>query len=494
MNQNQICDSGEKGIQGVLVSNGVDIVQTDKAGRYRITLNSSGNLFIIKPEEYMTPVNHAELPEFYYLHRIHDSAAKHYPGPSATGPLPGQIDFPLYEHQEGDSFNILLFGDPQPKNITQVDYLARDVIDELVGVEDIAFGVSMGDIVQDDLTLFNPVNQAISRLGLPWYNVMGNHDMNFDVPGDEGSDQAFEAKYGPATYSYNYGKVHFIILDDIIYKGFNPSPSGYEGGFTPDQLTFIRNDLSFVPKEKLIVLMMHIPLFSENWNDKSFRVKDRLALFDLLKDFPHTFSISAHTHIQRHVFFGEKDGWKGAGEHHHYNVGTTCGSWWSGEPDEFGIPHTTMRDGTPNGFATVHFKGNQFVLDYKASRKPASYRMSLYAPHAIRRGEFPTSKLYVNFFMGTEKTKVYARMGLQAEWKEMRKIHWPDPYMTALNVRYDAAPHPLPGSRLSGPSNCEHLWQISIPTNLPEGLNTIEVKVIDLWGRTFFSSTSVRME
>lgn len=76
---------------------------------------------------------------------------------------------------------------------------------------------------------------------------MGNHDMNYDATTDEQSDATFKKNFGPSNYAFNYGNVHFIILDDILY----PDPrdgKGYWGGLRPDQLSFIENDLKLVDK------------------------------------------------------------------------------------------------------------------------------------------------------------------------------------------------------------------------------------------------------
>src|SRR5690606_3143873 len=123
---------------------------------------------------------------------------------------------------------------------------------------------------------------------------MGNHDMYYDAKIDEHSDDTYEANFGPNNFSFNYGKVHFIVLDNVLY----PDPrdgKGYWGGFREDQLKFVENNLKFVPKDHLIVLAFHIPLVDNN--TEWFKVEDRERLFDLLKDYPNTLSMSAHTHI-----------------------------------------------------------------------------------------------------------------------------------------------------------------------------------------------------
>src|SRR5690606_38441333 len=138
-------------------------------------------------------------------------------------------------------------------------------------------------------------------------------------------DETFEANFGPANYAFNYGNAHFIMLDNILYPDPRDGKS-YWGGFRKDQLDFVENNLRYVDKNKLIVLAFHIPLLSEKANGP-FRLEDRQRLFDLLKEFPNTLSMSAHTHIQRHNFYGKEDGWTQEKPHHEYNAGTTSGDW-----------------------------------------------------------------------------------------------------------------------------------------------------------------------
>src|SRR5690606_5855487 len=202
------------------------------------------------------------------------------------------------EHKE--SFTTLVFGDPQPYTIEEVNFFADGVVAEVEGIKGVDFGISLGDLVGDDLSLFAPYIQAISKVAIPWYNVLGNHDLNFDVEEDELSDETFERHFGPANYSFNHGKVHFIVLDDVLY----PDPrdgKGYWGGFRDDQLEFVINSLDFVPKDHLIVLSMHIPI-SEPGDADSFNDGHRERLFDLLKEYPNTLTLSAHTHLQRQDF------------------------------------------------------------------------------------------------------------------------------------------------------------------------------------------------
>jgi hypothetical protein len=473
-NGNGIRDDQENGLPGIGVSDGAQIVLTDEKGQFFLETSPQHWVFVIKPRDYALPVNDQHLPLFYQ---------------KANG---SSLSFPLLPKKEDDDFSIMVFGDPQPKTEREVDYLFRDVVSEWIGKTNAVFGVSLGDIVHDNLSLFPLVNEVQGKLGIPWHNVIGNHDLDFDAADDAGANATFEAIYGPTTYSANIGRVHFIVLDNVIYFGKDPSPRGYTGGFTPRQLTFLKQDLALVPPDHLILLAMHIPLFEEKAHD-TFRDEDRERLFELLAPFPHTLSLSAHTHIQTQVFFSAKDGWKGPGEHHHFNVGATCGSWWGGEPDAEGIPHTTQRDGTPNGVLFLRILGGAYQVDFFPSREDASFQMRLSGAKAVRKGEYPNAPLVVNFFLGNEKTMVHYRLDEDAQWRKMRRREVLDPYLMALEVKANEAERPLPGPRLSGPIPSPHTWQMSLPTHLSEGEHVVHVRVTDDWGREYFNQFNYRI-
>ena len=68
-NENLSMDNNEIGIPDVFVSNGVEIVKTDKDGKFRIPVSDDAIIFVIKPRSWMTPINNLNLPQFYYIHK-----------------------------------------------------------------------------------------------------------------------------------------------------------------------------------------------------------------------------------------------------------------------------------------------------------------------------------------------------------------------------------------------------------------------------------------
>ncbi|QNL49553.1 calcineurin-like phosphoesterase C-terminal domain-containing protein [Olivibacter sp. SDN3] len=488
-NGNNKKDRKEIGISGVSVSNGQEVVQTDNKGYYELPQREDQVIFVIKPRGYQSPLDENNLPKNHYIHKPQGSPAHFkYKGVAPTGPMPTEVNFALLPQDENDSFKALIFGDPQAYNEAEIDYFSKGIIEDIERIDDVSFGLSLGDLVGDDLSLHSPYIQAVKKVGLPWYNLMGNHDMNYDAETDSLADETYEANFGPANYAFNYGKVHFIVLDDILY----PDPrdgKGYWGGFREDQLQFIENDLKYVGKDQLIVLAFHIPLLHEN--EDAFRNADRQRLFELLKDYPHTLSLSAHTHLQRQNFYAKEDGWQQEKPHHEYNAGTTSGDWYSGEFNAQGVPSSTMRDGTPKGYAYINFKGNQYAIDYKVAGKPADYQMELFAPKVIPANKNTSAGIYANFFMGAEGDEVLYRVD-GGEWKAMHYVRGADPNFLAILHKYDHTEKLLSGRRPSNPEECTHLWRAPIPAKLSIGSHQIEVKATDRYGKV--STQSIAYE
>ncbi|MEX0981514.1 MAG: calcineurin-like phosphoesterase family protein [Bacteroidales bacterium] len=482
LNGNNKLDRKEKGIANAPVSNGKEVVTTDKEGKYTLPIQNDNIVFVIKPSGYTTPVNEYNIPQYYYIHKPEGSPELEYAGSPPTGPLPKEVNFGLVSQKESDTFSILVFGDPQSYTEEEVDFFHRAVAAELKNVQNVEFGITMGDLVGDDLELLHPYKAAIRQIGIPWRNVLGNHDINFDVEHDSLSDETFETHFGPATYSFNQGKVHFIVLDDVLY----PDPRDervYWGGLREDQFAFIENDLKLVPKDHLIVLAFHILISKE---DKSgpFNPEHRNRLFQLLRDFPHTLSLSAHTHIQNQLFFGPEHGWQQEGSHHHYNVGTTSGDWYSGKLNERGIPVSTMRDGTPKGYAYLNFNGTQYTIDYKVFDKAPEYKMAVFTPNVVLKDAWPSARIIVNFFLGGEQDSLFCKID-DGEWEKMDHTPVHDPFYVREVVDWDFTEELFPGSRPSNPAESSHTWTGFLPTDLEAGEHTVYIRAHDMFGREY---------
>jgi hypothetical protein len=392
---------------------------------------------------------------------------------------------------------VLVFGDPQPKSATDVDYYARDIVESVMRDSALRMdhgfpamytrglagdlGLSLGDIVNDDLSLYPAMTAATTRLGVPWLHVAGNHDLDFDATRDEDSLRTFRRHFGPDTFAWEEDEATFVVLDDVVYSpGQKPA---YVGGLREAQFAFLAAYLPSVPKGRLLVVSAHIPFFdtAPRGAPPTFRVADRARLFALLREFPHVLLLSAHSHTQRHVMHGPASDWHGAKPLHEYNVGAACGAYWSGAPDAVGIPDAMMADGTPNGYATLHVRaGGEYDMAWHPARDEGDTQIALHAPKVLRRGAYPAFAVYANVFMGREDTRVEYRIDAGA-WKPMSKVLQPDPRLLAENAKDDAAEALRGYDRSPEAEPSSHLWRGALPTDLPPGVHAIEVRAFDSW-------------
>ncbi|MEL7496896.1 MAG: calcineurin-like phosphoesterase family protein [Planctomycetota bacterium] len=465
---------------GIRVSNGEDIVVTDEYGKYSLPIGKQGSIFVIKPSEFRTRLNKNNLPQYYYLHKPEGSPKLRYPGSQPTGPLPQNIDFPLYQQSEPEDFKILLFGDPQPRNNKEVDYIAQDVIKDLVGKTDNAFGVTLGDIAFDKLETFDTLNQSIALIGIPWYNVIGNHDLNFDGKNRDQSNETFEATYGPTYYSFDYGQVHFVVMDNIDWVEPNDRVNRmhYEARFGERQLKWLEKDLSMIPESQMVVLMMHIPIISAS---------DKAEVFRMIEQRPYCVSISGHTHDHRHLFLGTEEGFNGEKPHHHIINVTVSGAWWSGAKNENGIPHTTMKDGAPNGYSIMSFDQTGYRLDFRAAGQPATDQLRIEMPTKIDTNKTSSADVWVNVFNGSEKSTVRMSVDNKTDWVKLKKTIDLDPYYVQLHKRDANEDQPL-----AAPKPCYHLWRGKLPSLKP-GVHLVVVKTTDRHGRTYSAHRTIRV-
>ncbi|MFD2598790.1 calcineurin-like phosphoesterase C-terminal domain-containing protein [Sphingobacterium corticis] len=491
-NGNSQMDENELALEGVAVSNGRDVVLTDKNGKYQLPIGDDNIVFVVKPSGYTFRRNSDNLHQFYYIHKPKGSPVDmKYAGSNPTGGIPKSVDFGLLKQDESDQFDVLVFGDPQTYDERDMTFFQKGIIDEVGDTERFSFGLSLGDLVGDNLNLHPLYKSTISTLKLPWFNVMGNHDMNYDATVDSLSDETFEKNFGPANYAFNYGNAHFIVLDNIIYP--NPATGkGYVGGFREEQLQFLKNDLKLVPKEKLVVVAYHIPMLLNDRNSEHFRSKDRQRFMDILSEFPNTLSLSAHTHFQTQIFFDQADGWKREKPHHEYNVGTTSGDWYSGELNDEGVPISTMRDGTPKGYMFLHIDGHDYQFDYKVAGKDIDYQIALTGAEIVSEEFVRSQALYANFFIGSERDKVQYRLN-DGEWKDMIYTREIDPDYAFHTLGYDQMVANIKsGKRPSNAENSTHLWKVRYP-KMPVGEHRLDVRAVDMFGKEHQASKVVRV-
>lgn len=473
-----------QGLSGVLVSNGRDIVATGASGEFALPEHGRF-VFVIKPAGWADAAKEA----FHLPLPVAEIAA-------ARNPEAG-LNFLLRPQPEAEAYDALVFTDPQPANDREIGYLRRSLTAPLAEADGAhgppapgdaaspatphrpgarpAFGLTCGDITYDRPDLYPEINAAMDELRLPWFTVNGNHDLTLGVAGEHAID-AYESFYGPSTYAFRWGPALFIALNDVRHEG---GPR-YHGGLLPDQWTFLANLLADTPVTVPVVIFCHIPLFAADpFSPPAFPVRDRLALFALLRRCQTVLILSGHTHTQRRVFHTTEDGWQGPSPLLEYNVAAACGGFWGGPLDSAGAPISTMSDGTPPGYAILHVSAHALSADYHlrpdlGPDTAPSARLRLHLPRVVapRQSYVP---FFVNLFDGSARSEVRARVD-DGGWIMLRPLVGWDPSYAAAYLAQDAATVPLATPRMPEPSLCFHLWRGLLPAGLDLGPHSLTVQ------------------
>jgi hypothetical protein len=340
-----------KGIGEVVISDGFHVVTTAANGKYSLAVHEQAKfVFISLPAGYAIP-NEKGVARFYET--INRST------PSQV------IDFTLNKlAMNDDKHAFIVWGDTQIQNKEDANKLitiaapdTRDLVKELGNVP--IHGIGCGDLVFDKFELFPDYKEAVAITGIPFFQVIGNHDMDFEARSDEHSQATFQQHFGPAYYSFNRGKIHYVVLDNVFYIGQHR----YIGYINESQLAWLEKDLQQVPAGSTVVVSLHIPLDdSEKGGRKKSKeggTSNRDSLFNLLKSYKVHF-MTGHTHYNENWVEGNMM------EHNH---GTVCGAWWSGP---------VCGDGTPCGYGVYEVNGEAITWYYKSTGLPKKKQFTIF--------------------------------------------------------------------------------------------------------------------
>lgn len=339
-----------KAAAGVVVSDGVNVVSTDAKGKYSFESTDRQHVFVSVPSGVEMPLAADGQPEFFAT--ITPEGAKQ------------KIDFNLKSAPVPDEWTLLALADVQIGYPEDLRDLTTKVMPQLADSMDVytgtVYGISLGDIVWNNTEYYGKYRQQIARMGIPVFSVIGNHDHNEITKGDKASDLEFRNGLGPTYYSVNIGDAHLVALDDILYSGLR-GRNDYRECITDEQLDWLRRDLEFVPKDKLLFISMHAPTSRRSHPD--YLMESSEKLFDIVKDFENVQILAGHRHYNYTVDI--------APNIRETSFGAFNGAFW----------YPINNDGSPRGYGVLKIKGNKIADKYyKGFATPRDYQIKLYAP------------------------------------------------------------------------------------------------------------------
>ena len=268
-----------KPLADVPVSDGVHIVKTDSLGRYAIaSYKFQGVVFVITPSGYEPECNKRILPRFWsLLRKKREVAEEHNFNLVKRNQTSHRVLFMSNLGLHNSNEDLTQF---KHRTIAAANKIVADVPDSTA-----IYTISMGNVsfgqhwysrefdIEDAVSLI-----ATLRYPTMLYTSMGSNDNDGAVPGMGLTDYKAERLYvytcGPKYYSMNIGDVHYIILDNTVFrndpgKGNYPTEivgkCNFDRFVTIDQLDWLRKDLALIEdKTKPVVVCMHNAAFTTN--------------------------------------------------------------------------------------------------------------------------------------------------------------------------------------------------------------------------------------
>lgn len=430
----RVADGEGNGLEGVVVSDGLHCVRTFHDGTFYLQSDPDKTKFIYvsTPSGYMPPVQ-AGLPKFYKL----------LSSVSPSGGVYNMGTFTLNAVENPDRYTLLITADPQPRsnswNLDKTAFKSLEICEDLYQeLKDVAngisgrqvYGICLGDIVHESMKLYANYVNGLSTTGFPTYNIIGNHDNDPSAADDDGGAVPWESYFGPRNYSFNIGKFHFVMLDNLIMKkdsGDGNQLTAYDQGLTDEIWEWLCADLSYVPTSSKLMVCAHSPMFKQlSGSERTNTAKHGPDYGDLINNYSEIHAWAGHSHVGFNYIYPEDHRHKRVQVH---TLARSTGELWTNE---------YLASGTPRGFTVVEVDGEEVTWRFHPTKyerpswigKSTGYTSSrpsyphkdwtitggkaymkvggalldeTYQLHAYPRGAYGDNYVYANIFLWDEK-------------------------------------------------------------------------------------------
>lgn len=345
-------------------------------------------------------------------------------------------------NMEAQGLRVAFIGDPQVDDITELEYARRSIYAELKQRKDLDLIIILGDLVNDKTALIAPSKESLDSLSCPWFAVPGNHDFDVYRGEDKVRDLAtWTDIIGYRDTSFVQSGVRFILMNNVLYS----KDKGYSGRFDKEAMNYIDSLARISHNDMSVVLATHIPVSAMDQKD---------SIVNIFRDHKKVIYVSGHTHTIARQDMTED------GSQQELVAGATCGTWWRGIKDEYGIPYALQNCGSPRGYFIADFSRNDCRLDYKTVQ-----RSDKASAHFVTNDEKAVNTLYINVFGGHRSGNVVLPKLGKAP---VARVYEPAPEVLRIisGNRSLSSEHKrkrrdeiIPLRRMKSP----HLWAVDLP-------------------------------
>ncbi len=355
-----------KPLEGVVVSDGVEVVATDASGVYQMkSAKKYGYVFISVPGGY-EPSNTGILPN------IHVDLTK-------AANVAERVDFQLFDAGDQSKYTLLVLGDihlaNKQKDRAQFSEFVTDINSYVSShSSDKIYGVTLGDMTWDlywyskSYCFAEYLADANKISNLVAYHTIGNHDHDMAAAGDFDTILKYKEAIAPDYYSFNIGDLHYVVLDNIYCTNDGSGTSAsrtYVCKVTDEQIAWLKKDLSYVSTSAPLMVVMHATM-------NNMAASERTKLLGALTGFKNIHFLTGHTHK---VANNHTDNWID------HNSGAVCATWWW---TGYNVPGIHIgQDGAPGGYQIFSVSGSDLKWQYKPTGKSVDVQFRTYDRNKI---------------------------------------------------------------------------------------------------------------
>lgn len=487
MNVKGIVHCNGEPLSGVVVSDGVQVTETDIDGCYWLNSEKTyGLVFISTPEGYVCNCNGVLPGYFQYLKQPVSMVER--------------LDFELNATPDQTNHRLFVLGDMHLANrsnrdLEQFGEFVADINEVIASTSVPAYGLTLGDMTFDsfwytNLYFFEDYLKDASQIkNLPIYHTIGNHDHELGKRGAYPAGEfATTVKYrnslGPTYYSFNIGRVHYVVLDDIYSTNPGDGTFSYDTRVPEDQLEWLKKDLSYVDRTKTLVLASHAQFHSK---DGKVSLENYEEVMDCVRSFSNIHIFTGHTHL---VYNVEDD------TMFEHNGGAVCATWWW---TDYHSDIHIAQDGAPGGYTIVDFTGGEPQWQFKGTGHPIDFQFRCYDGNSIQI----TADIYCPNESSSNKSKFNSYASQWSEknsdnyvyidvwnWDPKWKVEVTEEGVGALEVTQVKLKDPLhliayTASSMSNPifATSENLHFFRVQASKPN--STLNITVTDRFGNVY---------